>query len=55
MIAEALPFESPALSLSRLRSQELLQPCGFSFGLPHDRNVWVSVFPEGEEIRVDGR
>ena len=30
--------------------------CGCaSSGLPQDRNVWVSLFPEGEEIRVDGQ
>ena len=37
----------------RESSQELLQPCAFSLGLPQHRNVWVRVLPEGEDIRID--
>jgi hypothetical protein len=47
-LAEAKPESLP-------RVPPLLQLCGLSLGLLQDRDVEISVFPEGEEVFVGGQ
>ena len=61
LLSGSPPSGKPLIPLERrdvrvVEGARLEIDCGCaSSGLPQDRNVWVSLFPEGEEIRVDGQ